>query len=44
MTLLNNIITSFAFNVDGKNVRLWISVELWKKSPDFSAYYHFWEI
>ena len=28
MKLLDNIITNFAFNVEGKNVRLWVSVEL----------------
>jgi len=44
MKLLDNIITNFAFNVEGKNVRLWVSVELLKKSPDFSVYYQFWEI
>jgi len=44
MKLLDNIITNFTFNVDGKNVRPWVSVELLKKSPDFSAYYQFWEI
>jgi len=32
MKLLDNIITNFAFNVEGKNVRLWVSVELLKKS------------
>ena len=37
MKLLGNIITSFASNVEGKDVRLWVSVALLKKSPDFSA-------
>jgi len=39
-----NMITGFAFNVKGQNVRLWVSVELLKKSPDFSVYYQFWKI
>jgi hypothetical protein len=44
MKLLDSIITGFAFNVKGENVRLWVSVELLKKSPDFSIHYQFWEI